>query len=85
MKTLRFEETAVERCVETKGVNFFTRLYIPNLGMEAFERESRDWLDRHFINDETGRLSMSLHTCVCRDRSSHDPRRNLRRRSQVPA
>ena len=64
MKTLRFGETTVERCVEAEGPSFFPGFIFPNLDMDAFEAERRDWLDPHYVDTETGRLLMSLHTYI---------------------
>ena len=64
MKTLRFGETAVERCVEAEGPGFFPGFIFPNLDMDAFDAERRDWLDPHYVDTETGRLLMSLHTYI---------------------
>ena len=64
MKTLRFGETTVERCVESEGPSFYPGFIFPDCNPDAFEAERKDWLDPHFVDEESGRLLMSLHSYI---------------------
>ena len=64
MKTLHFGETTVSRCVESEGPSFFPGFIFPDCDPDAFEAERRDWLDPHFVDADSGRLLMSLHSYI---------------------
>ena len=52
--------------------------------MDAFEAERRDWLDPHYVDTETGRLLMSLHTYIIKT-ERHTVLIDTRRRPQAPS
>lgn len=66
MKKLHLGETTVERCIEAEGPSFHPGFIFPDLDPEAFEAERQDWLDPHFVDAESGRLLMSLHSYIVR-------------------
>lgn len=66
MKTLRFGDVCVDRCVESEGPSFFPQFIFPSMDWLAFQREREDWLDSRLFDEESGRLVMSLHAYVVR-------------------
>ena len=65
MRSLRFGDIRVERCVEAEGPSFFPGFIFPECDLAALETERR-WLDPWAFDADTGRLRMSLHTYVVR-------------------
>ena len=47
------------RTVCGSGRPSFFLIIFPDLDIDAFEAERRDWLDPHYVDTETGRLLMS--------------------------
>jgi glyoxylase-like metal-dependent hydrolase (beta-lactamase superfamily II) len=68
LKTLRFDDVTVDRCVESEGPSFYPEFIFPALEAEAFAREREDWLDDRLVDAASGRLLMSLHSYVIRTR-----------------
>jgi len=64
--TLNFGDTTVDRCVESEGPSFHPTFIFPGLDADAYARERADWLDGRLVDEESGRLRMSLHTYVIR-------------------
>jgi hypothetical protein len=64
MKALQFREITVERCIESEGPSFFPGFIFPNYDQDAFEDECHDWLKPYFVDAESGRLLMSLHSYI---------------------
>ena len=64
MKALQFGEITVERCIESEGPSFFPGFIFPNYDQDAFEAECHNWLKPYFVDAESGRLLMSLHSYI---------------------
>ena len=68
MQTLDLGGITVERVVESEGPSFHPGFIFPDATPEALAGE-RDWLLPHFLDAESGRLLMSLHSYViCTER-----------------
>jgi glyoxylase-like metal-dependent hydrolase (beta-lactamase superfamily II) len=65
VRTLRFGEITVERCVEAEGPSFYPGFIFPAFDEQAFEAE-RHWLEPWSFDAVSGRLLMSLHSYVIR-------------------
>lgn len=65
MKTLDFGGITVDRVVETEGPSFHPGFIFPDATPEAIEGEM-PWLRPHFLDADSGRLLMSLHSYVIR-------------------
>jgi glyoxylase-like metal-dependent hydrolase (beta-lactamase superfamily II) len=67
MQTLDFGAITVDRLVESEGPSFHPGFIFPDATPEALAGEM-DWLLPHFLDAESGRLLMSLHSHVIRTR-----------------
>lgn len=65
MKTLDFGGITVDRVIETEGPSFHPGFIFPDATPEAIEGEL-PWLLPHFLDADSGRLLMSLHSYVIR-------------------
>ena len=60
MKALQFGKMTVERCIESERPSFFPEFIFPNYDQD----ECHDWLKPYFVDAESGRLLMSLHSYI---------------------
>ncbi len=65
MRTLRFGEITVTRCLESEGPSFHPAYLFPDHDAAALDAE-REWLEPRFLDAASGRLIMSLHSYVIR-------------------
>jgi glyoxylase-like metal-dependent hydrolase (beta-lactamase superfamily II) len=65
MKTLDFGGITVDRAVETEGPSFHPGFIFPDATPEAIDGEM-SWLLPHFLDADSSRLLMSLHSYVIR-------------------
>jgi len=69
MKQIQFGDVTIFRVVELEGANShrFSQSLFPDLTEEVLAPH-RDWLAPHFLEPETGKLVMSIHSFVVRTR-----------------
>ena len=63
VERLRFGDVVVDRLVESEGLSFYPAYLLPDAEDKAVAKE-KDWLAPCFIDLESGRLIMSVHTYV---------------------
>ncbi len=65
MRTLRLGDVQVDKVVEFEGPSFFPGFLIPDWD-DAVADAARDWILPHFLDVETGRLILSVHSYLIR-------------------